>query len=282
MVDATYIDNDRIQVINADDISFDTDRPSITLFPVSNWIIINSHPFTFPNFIQSKAYIRREQSGQTSCEQWSTIIWQEWGPDEIYRNEQYFPANPSGSTPGPTTRNIPRVLLGSVPAAANFLDIRVRLRRTDPSALMYNIEPIYMLPADNQWVTLNGGSCPVEVHTSLSRLINIVRIGNSIYLEIYQSTYNSNTALAPGGNPQANVGVNQSGVNSVMYRTTNNYGLADLAPYSNTELACLLDYKPYDTNGNKRPGGTNPCDGAFQDTSSTFSMDLIVAPGIRK
>jgi hypothetical protein len=72
MVDATYIDNDRLQVIQNSDISFDTNRPSITLFPDSARIV-QTRTITFPSPVQARAYYRNV-SGGTVCELWSTLI----------------------------------------------------------------------------------------------------------------------------------------------------------------------------------------------------------------
>jgi hypothetical protein len=289
MVDATYIDNGRLQIVQNSDISFDTDRPSITLFPDS-YRIVQTRTITFPSLLQARAYYRAAYGGGAVCELWSTLFWQEWGPDEGHHNENWFPANPSASIPGPTTRNLPREYIGSVPAAANHLDIRVKLNRTTTPPAFLGISPPVIIPPVNQEITLPGGSCPLETFGLMKRMFNIVRIGNDIYLERYQSVVNSNTDSGPGGHAQSNISVNQSGWNSSSQKwhsaTTWSDGtpIGSLSPRSNTELAILLVQKgPLPSGQNRRPGGSDPCNQtAWPDLTSIYSADIKITPGMRK
>lgn len=130
MLSGFFLDNNHFQVIRNDDVSFDTDRPSVELFPANTQIVKSGFQIEFPGFFQAYAYYRAAPSGFSECELWTTVFWQEWGPDEAFHNEEYFPGAPQNSTPGPTTRNLPRILLGYVPAETNFLDVRVKLTRT--------------------------------------------------------------------------------------------------------------------------------------------------------
>jgi len=285
MVDATYIDNNRVQVVQNDDIAFDSDRPSVVLFPDSALSLSTS--IVFPSPIQRMAYYRDSLSGGgvTQCELWSTLFWQEWGPGETYYNEIYKPNNPSASVPGPTTRNLPAVALGSIPSGMDYIDVRVRLTRTTTPALMYNSEPpVCMLP-QGVWITSPGGSFVTEFFLPLARHFDIVRSGTNIILNRYQSVRSAGTGwdVAPGGNRQAAITINESGWNSTGVTGTNisSDGLNDTAlyPRDNFYLAGLIQRKPYDTSGNKRPGGTNPCAGGFPDFTSIYTADILVTPG---
>ncbi len=279
MVDQFLAENDRIQVIRDSEIAFDTDRISVERFPDADHIVLTNYDISFPSFVQFAAYYRNQTGGGlTTCERWSTLIWQEWGPDESTHDEVYYPANPGASIPGPTTRPLTRTLLGSVPAESNYLDIRVNLNRIVTPPAFHGLEVPTVLFKQNQWITLPGGSCPCEVLlTSASRLFNIVRIGNDIYLDRYQSVFNTNSPLAPGGYAQANISVNQSGWNSFNQRGSPSDG-SSVAPYANNILYHLMDQKPYSLDGNKRPGGTNPCGGSHPDLTSTYRGSIVIAP----
>lgn len=272
MVDAFYADNNRIQVIKNDDISFDTDRPSIELFTGSA-ITKTSHSIEFPDYITGQAYYRDATAGPTICQLWSTVIWQEWGPDEAFHNEYYFIGAPQNSIPGPTSRNLPRELLGTVPAETTHLDIRVKMTRTvTPAPWLVDQTPVVSFKM-GEWINLPGGSCPCERIQNTSRQFDIVRIGNNIYLERRQSVFNADSLLAPGNNVQAAISTNQSGWNSQRILAT------DLFPKSSWVIAHKIDQRGPDNDGNKRPGGTNPCSGSAPPSRSVYTGDIIITPG---
>lgn len=285
MVDATYIDNGRIQVVQDDDISFDTQRPSIKLLPESSRLVLNGLTVTFPSPIQATAYFRGVRSGGAVCEFWSTLIWQEWGPSEVYSNELYFPVTGVWQTPGPTTRNLPTTYLGSVSGSSNYLDIRARLRRTQAPPPFFGVAPVGPYVPENEWINLSsGGSCPVEQMYPLIRHFDIRRSGNDIYLDRYQSTHNTNSPLAPGGNPQRNISVNESGWNTGA-RSKNSEGLSSnvLNAYSNQNIILMMDARGPGPVGPSRRPGSNQDECAFPsfaDLTSTYSVDLIITPGI--
>lgn len=286
MVDATYIDNDRIQIVQNDDISFDTARPSIALFPDSSRIV-QTRTITFPSLLQARAYYRAAYGGGAVCELWSTLFWQEWGPDESHHNEIWYINAPGSSIPGPTTRNLPREYVGSVPAESNYLDIRVTLNRTITPPAFLGISPPVVIPPQGQQITLPGGSCPLETFGGMKRMFNVVRIGNDIYIERYQSVVNSNTDNAPDGNPQRNISTNQSGWNSESQNSYSATSWSDgtnfsaMNPRSNTELAVLMVQKgPLPSGQNRRPSGADPCSqAAWPDLTSVYSCSLVITPG---
>jgi len=287
MVDATYIDNGRIQVVAADDVAFDTARPSVTLYPDASRVVHNGYGIEFPSLIQARAYYRNAYGNGSYCELWSTLFWQEWGPSEPYYNENYFSQNPGNSRPGPTTRNLPQQHLGSVPASSNYLDIRVRLTRTITPPPFGGIQPPIPLFPEGEWITLPGGSCTVEYFPPMIRHFDIVREGNDLWLRRYQSVRNTNSLAAPGGNPQAAISSNQSGWNSLNQKlvgvSTYSDGTdgAQLNPYSNTELAVLINARgPANDGRSRRPNsGSDECAGGWPDLRSFYTADIIITPG---
>lgn len=279
MVSGFYADNNRVQVVNDDDISFDSERPSIELFPESSRIVKTDFEIVFPSLIQGYAYYRNQAFNlNTTCELWSLLIWQEWGPSETFHNEIYYPQNPSGSIPGPTTRNLPPIVLGSVPPETTHLDIRVRLTRTQAPPPWYGVLDTPILFKEGEWVTLPGGSQPCETIGDATRLFEIVRSGNNVVLNRYQSCRNYDTLLAPGGYPQANIQVNQSGWNSAIFGTTEPLS-PTLVPKTKYNIGHLIQRKGPDTNGNKRPGGDNPCSGTAPNLQSVYRGDIVITPG---
>lgn len=281
MANQFIADNDRIAVIRDSEIVFDTDRISLERFPDSEHIVLTNFDIVFPSFVQLSAYYRNQTfSGLTTCERWSTLFWQEWGPDEVYSNEG-APTSPGfPATPGPTTRNLPLIYLGSVPSQATYCDIRVNFTRIVAPPAYMGLEPTTVLFAENAWQALPGGSCPTEIiSTAASRLFNIVRIGNGMYLERYQTVYNTGSTLAPGGYPQANINVNQSGWNSTNTSVTGAASDGSNAmPATNQLIYHLMQQKPYSIDGNKRPTGTNPCGGSHPDLTSIYRGSIVIAP----
>lgn len=291
MVDATYIDFDRIQVVRNDDIVFDTERPSIALLEDAK-ITITNFDLVFPSFVQARAYYRNSSLSGSECENWSTLIWQEWGPDETYNNELWYPVTGITVSPGPTSRNLPRQLVGSVPSSANYLDIRARLTQYVSAPLYFGLEPPAQFYPDDEWFSLSGGSCITERIGPMARHFDVVRIGNNIYVERFQSVMNSGTPIqtsGPGGYSQNNLSSNQSGWNSynqIYYPTgASSDGLDSntLFPKSNSQLATLISKSgPANDGQNRRPGGTSPCVGPYPDWTSRYWLDLIITPGVYK
>lgn len=281
MVDAFNAQSDRFWVTNNDRISFDTNRASIELFPDSSRIVYNSINIVFPTMIQGQAYYRNQSNfGATMCETWATLLWQEWGPDEGYHDERYFFANPGASIPGPTTRNLPRIYLGSVPAETTYINVQANFVRATNPPLFYGLDAVAVPFPQGTWMNLPGGSLTCELYgVYASRHFDIRRYGNDIYLDRYMSAWNADTTVTPGGGPSANIDFNQSGWANTGYNSVNNpSGVPQMK--SNYTLNYLMDRKGPDTNGNKRPTGSNPCaQNAWQDMTSIFSGSLIITPG---
>lgn len=282
MADLTQIQNNSVRIVKNDEIVLDSSRPSVQLFADNTRIIRNGFQISFPSPIQWRAYYRSANGGITKCELWSTLIWQEWGPTLGTHNERFYGATGVQDRPGPTTRNLAEQLLGTVPAGTDYIDVRVRLRRTKTSANFSGISPPVPFFPLNEWVTSPGGSFPTEYFFPLARHFDIVMSGTNVYLRRYQSTKNADNRNAPGNNPQRDLRT-QSGWQSNGF--TNQGSPSDgtpgseLAPKSNFYLGGLIQIKNYSADGTKRPNGSNPCVGNFPDFQSIYSADIIVTPG---
>lgn len=292
--------DDFFQVIRDDKIAFDNRRPSIQLFPASTRIVLNSKTITFPNLLTTNIYFNRSSDyggtfptnpGTTYAESWTALIGQEWGYGETSHNEVYYPQAPQNSIAGPSRRDLAQELLGTVPAATTYLDVRVRLRRTKLTPIFMNRERPAFFPQENEWINLVGGSCPVEYHFPLMRMFEIVRVGTSVYLRRYQSvqsraqsTYTRLYAQNGGSMPWV-FGVATSGWRYNNYQTAN----WNSPPAGGAWLAVLHQTKGPDINGNKRPpwqsGSTNSCavpgygGTPITDLSTVLSADIIIHPG---
>lgn len=277
MVDAFYAQNDQFQIIQNDDISFDTDRKSIQLFPDSTKIISNSFDVDFPDVVQAVAYYYGTPGSISTCETWSILIWQEWGPTEVSHDEVYFPGNPPDSIPGPTTRNLPAILLGTVPSGTDYIDVRVNLTQTVTPPLFLNTMSPLPFFQEGQWTGLPGGSCPVELSYNLIRMFNIVLIGTSVYLHRYQSVFNANTGYntSMGGAPEIDINGNQSDG----WSTWGNLNVSGPQPKSRANPGVRIQLKPASAS-QKRPGGADHCNfTSFPNLRSRYQGSIIIHPG---
>src|SRR5690606_8744154 len=79
----------------------------------------------------------------------------------------------------PGEQQIAGVVVGTVPAGTNYIDVRVRVTRTkNPTTLLDQQVP--MLLASGQWVSLPGGSCLIESTPIWRRLFNVELSGTSV------------------------------------------------------------------------------------------------------
>lgn len=291
MASRFLFENNRFTITKDDKVTFDSNAKSVQLFPDSTKISLTAKQIVFPNLIQTNAYHRYSGGligGLTYCESWSTIIWQEWGPAEGNYNEEYYPANPGASLPGPTTRNLPQEFLGNVPAETDYLDVRVRLTRTQVPAVMWGQSSPYPLFAEGEWVNLPGGSCPTEAYLPmLLRHFDIERVGTAVYLRRYQSVGNMGyrDRVMPSGGAIINSDSNVSGGWTV---ANNGTGWTNM-PARGSWLACRLDARGPDNSGGKRRNGTSPgtdnqClipgkSTSYPDLGSIYAGDIIIHPG---
>lgn len=270
MVDGFFADHNRIQVINADDISFDSERPSIQMLPDSSKLSI-SHTITFPTLLSGPAYLQRTYGSTPYCESWSALIPQEWGPGE----SNFSPEDYSGPLQI-ATRNLPETLLGTVPGGTDYIDVRARMTRTKaPPAFMQQNPPLVMFK-EGDWIGLPGGSCPCEYFIPLARHFDIVMRGTSIYLRRFQSVRNNGEALNWGSGPQNNYG---------WFTTISaNYGLSYAGAFSRFGTpAVLIDTQSGNANVNRRApwafNSTGACSVTPPDYTSIYACEFEIHPG---
>lgn len=273
MVDAFYVDNNRIQVIKSDDISFDSDRPSIQLLPESSKLSI-SRIVTFPNLLSAPAYLQRTYSGggTSYCESWSALLPQEWGPDEVDAS----PPLSGSDMVALITRNLPEEYIGEVPAGTDYIDVRAYMTRiVAPPVFMQDAPPRVMFQ-EGAWIGLPGGSCPCEYFQPLARHFDIQLRGTSLYLRRFQSVENAGrTRIAWGTSPGSQYG---------WFNTI----ATPWAPYSGAPAnygtpAHLIQSRTGGATENLRapwaPNSNSSCSVATVDYSSVYSCQFEIHPG---
>jgi hypothetical protein len=270
-MDGFYADNGRIQVIKDDDIAFDSDRPSIQLLPESSKLTI-SHTVTFPTLLAGIAYLQRTYGSTPYCESWSSLIPQEWGPDEV----DFSPTNQQGNV---ATRNLPETLIGSVPAGTDYIDVRARMTRTQsPPSFMQQTPPLVMFQ-EGQWIGLPGGSCPCEYFVPLARHFDIELRGTSLYLRRFQSVRNSGENFNWGNN--ANV------ANSYGW-FTNASPITGSSPYQGAKVnlgtpAALIQTRSGSNSVNRRApwawNSTGACSITHPNYASVYACEFEIIPG---
>jgi hypothetical protein len=227
-------------------------RP-VNLLPDAYRIVLGNFDITYPDLHKNNAYGFDKGNDpitgfeETSCVSFASIVPGEWGPGRA--------------------NDLPRQLLGNVPAGINYLEVQVALWRVfEPSA--YLGLPIPKIIQEGQFILLDGGFAEVEGVGPFRRAFAVVQDGTGVYLERYQS------ALNPG-----NIGIWTPG-NAVYYSSGakregwTHGGRPDALP------AFMLDTKGPSGNVNKERGGSNAC--SLNDTSNYSSVwrgTIIVTPG---
>lgn len=270
MVDAFYADSGRIQVINNDDISFDSDRPSIQLLPGSSKLSI-SRTITFPTLLSGPAYLQRTYGATPYCESWSALVPQEWGPGEV----DFSPTDSLGPL-GIATRNLPEEFLGTVPAGTDYINVRARMTRTvTPPVFMEQTPPVVMFK-EGDWVELPGGSCPCEYFVPLARHFDIELRGTSLYLRRFQSVRDNGVKFSWGTGPQ----------NTYGWFTTiaTAYGVSYAGAFTRYGTpAALIQRLSNDINVNRRApwafNSTGACSVTPPDYTSVYSCEFEIHPG---
>lgn len=274
MVDSLTIESNRISVVRNDKIAFDTSRKSIHLFP-QNRLSLSGINITFPNLVSTIYYNQAGQVGGASfCQTYSALLPQEHGPgfgDFSPTDVQYL------NNRQPIRRELPQTYIGSVPSGTTYIDVRARITRTvSPPTFMRYITPPLVLFPEGEWINLPGGSCICEYFFPLSRMFNVVRLGNDLYIQRFQSVYaNPNQTITTTGG-------DQNGVTSSRQGTQ--WGNYAEAPIYWAEPAVFFDTKGLDGVGNKRPpwGNTssNSCStGSIVDYTSQYTAEFIITPG---
>lgn len=273
MVDKFEADNDEFQVIRSDKIAFDTNNPSFSLFDTGR--IQTTVNVVFPDMLSNLLYFNNSQgspAGTTYCESWSSLLPQEWGPDET-------DFSPTGAVTTSIRRNLPRTILGTVPTGTNHLNIRVRLRRTKAAPSFYNQGSPTLFFPNNQWITLAGGSCTCEgMGTSIKRHFDVVLSGTTLYIERYQSVNNLGTQFSTSSSGNARGWItNRESDGALM-------GAYDNAPFGMGFPMVLLETKGPNADGTKFPpwgaNASNSCSiSANADYESIYNVDFDIQPG---
>lgn len=189
----------------------------------------------------------------------------------------------------PEERTLPNIVLGSLPAGANYIDVRVQLSRTvSPSTYLDDPVPA-LIP--NAQVFLPGGSCIVEATPIWRRLFEIVISGSQIILRRRQSVSeipvafpNSEGWRRYAGIYRNNNGDRQEGSSNTWSGWGNNASTGHQAGHP----AALIQSKPFGYNpGHSAPsnqakarGRGNACSMSHNHNyASTYSGQIIIRPG---
>lgn len=250
-MDKFEADSGRVYVVDDDKVTFDTNLKSVNLMP-SAAISMTGYSMVFPDLVKRNGYYYDASSASltASCTSFITMILQEWGPG--------------------LAGNIPEVVLGTVPAGTDYLDVRVRLVRTDPPSNILT-SPILVLPEENEWFYCLGGSCPLETKSFFSRMFEVVISGSNVVLRKYQSVRDTTQTFWSG---------DQS--SDITNHPSWTYGGGSSA--NKGFLVSQRQNKPSTDGGNinKNRGGSNQCSVADNTNySSTYLVDFLITPGRR-
>ena len=172
----------RFQVIKDGRVAFDTDTPAARLAP-SKKLTLTDYEIEWPDFYKGIYYTMVNSrdpilgtylGGATS---YLALVGQECGPKE------------------PTGYTLPDIVLGTAPAGANYLNVKVNLVNTVvPGKIAGDVSILSALPA-GKWTRLPGSSCRVESHGPLRRTFDILLDGSNIVLRRRQSVRDSDGAI---------------------------------------------------------------------------------------
>lgn len=231
-----------------------SDGPPVNYLPEADWL---RGPLTvaFPDFVKRNAYyVGNPGGGSTFCMSLITIIPGEWGPS------------------GAGVYNLPDIILGTVPADTNHIDVRVNLSRTKgPSNYMAFAIPSLIPAGENH---LPGGSCQCEAIALWRRLFEIVRVGNNVVLRRYQSVINAGDGMnwLSNNSDQNDVGGVRSGYT---------YGGGTNARLGH--MASIRDRKTRPASPARKDRASGAC--STQDNTnyaSTFTGTFTIRPGYIK
>lgn len=264
----------RTYVERAGKMTFDTALPSAQLLPPST-VLSGSVNVSFPDPLKGNAYIQNLSGPGAQGRSFITLLKQEWSPL-------------LADNPATNARNLPDIVIGSVPAGTDYLDVQVNMSRTTvPDNTIFGY-PYPMIPPASEWVGLqNGGSCLIEKLNGFARLFEFVLSGTTVLLRRYQSV---NTDGIPW-----NAANNGSISGWTWGNVSNNMGAnADVcilaAPIDNRGPSPTGFDRLRATNNDRAniPGrayvvpGTSSTSGTYSDTSSfasVYATQYIIHPG---
>jgi hypothetical protein len=231
-------------------------------------LLLSGYSISFPDLWSGIIYQQTRQGPDIfgndtfGCSTWIGIVAQEWGPAE------------------PSPRNLPDIVLGTVPVGTDYIDCWVNLTRTVNPANIFDLQLSSNFP-QGKWVKLEGGSCYIEQFGGVSRLFEIILSGTNVVLRRYQSAFEGGNASPPvlRNLPGAALG-NQT----FFFPGTN-------APVDATKYALYghkLDEKASNPSPTHRPAGYEagsasnvPCSTTVGSISyaSTWTGDIRITPG---
>lgn len=245
--------------------AFDTRVPMLNLVPAGA-IALSGYAISWPDLWSGTYYAQSRQTSGISefhgCTTWIALVEQEWGPAE------------------PAPNNLPDIVLGSVPAGTDYLEIWVRLTRTQVPAKMLDLSLASNFP-EGAWVKLDGYSCVVEELMGVARQFEFVLSGTTVLLRRYQSV-NKNGGVLP--NYMRFNGAEGIGNRGYFYAGPN-------APEDVSKMLIhgqKIDDKrslnaPTHRPADKTAGSSNndPCSMSHAGISyaSTWSGDILIKPG---
>lgn len=239
-------------------IVLDTSLDLMNLIPASA-ITLTAQDISFPDLWRGIIYHQTRVTGgpplnidNYGCASFVGLVEQEWGPAESAPN------------------TLADVVLGTVPAGTDYLDVFINLSRTVSPAGWMDLGMRSDIPA-GEWVKLEGGSCLIEGFPGLRRLFEIFIDGTDVKLRRYQSV-------------TANGQVGRSYIHST--GNVQGYFAGTNAPAGSVLLAsygALLEVKGPDGGANHRPPGAgisqDPCTTTGSSYASTWTGDIVIVPG---
>lgn len=273
-----------------------SDFPPVNLLPEADWIE-TSLSVAFPDFTKFVNY------GHSRW--WEPPTWPgpgtEWTPSESGDTcVSITMIEPENRVLGPTD-------IGTIPADANYIDVRVKLSRTnDPYSFRDQTVPP-LIP--DEWVSLPGGSCMVEATEIWRRSLDIVLSGSTVQLIRRQSVIDYSQLSIPS-NQYGYEGIygnywpnrdnlsdaakdpwGQSSYQAWGWISGNDFAGASGSGQRTGHPAALIQEKAFSSNsglggdtpqyGGKHPRRFNACstNNSAHDFSSTYSGQIIIRPG---
>lgn len=252
----------------------DTSLRNPELIPAAT-ISINSYDIEFPDLWKGVFYRQGETTGpvgsQFTCLTCAAPINQEWGPDR-------------GSP-----HNLPDIVLGSVPAQCDYIDVFANINRVVAPSPIYGSQPINTFLPMGQEMRLDGGSVIVEWMGPLRRMFSIFLSGNSIVLRRRQSFSLIKDGILTKVRLQASGSVGAGNREYYFEGPNAPFALPPIGgatgpqyfPEASITLGAQIDSKGPDGGSNHRPGGQNPCSMDMSGISyrSVFRVNLRIVPG---
>lgn len=270
-------------------VGWSSSFPPVNLLPESEWLS-RSLTVSFPDFSKFVNYGHARY----------------YNPPSQYPDGSWSPSG-SGDTCvsitmiQPENRVIAAVDLGTIPAGANFIDVRVKLNRTKAPYPFRDQVPPPLIP--DAWVNLPGGSCLVEATEIWRRSFDIVLSGRTVQLIRRQSVIDY-SQLELESNRYGYLGVygnywpdrdnmSDNAKDPWGQSTYQQWGWISGGDFAGGQRmghpAALIQAKGFSGNsghdtpsyGAKHPRRSNRCsfDNSAHDYSSTYSGQIVIRPG---